>query len=329
MAFREDLRTVVEDECRLHPFLHDAHAARAVVGARSAVSLWYREAVHWGTEGGDGVDSPKWWTPEGRPGTDDDPDAGWWPHAAANAPGDGDHTAPELPWRYSARVIRLDDAIILEPLEAQFGQVRSRDRVRNLAEVFTHQREVDAMLDLVPDAFTALDVKFLEPACGAGNFLTEVLRRKLRLAAKADCASQEQYEHRVLRAAASIYGVDISPGNITEARGRMAHVLLEHYQVDANTVEPTTGFLNAAALILGANIHVGDSLNAADAIEMCDWRPHAGGRFQRVWSFALVPAPERDLFWAERVQDTDPVHYSELVPEQSASPRRGKAKAAR
>jgi site-specific DNA-methyltransferase (adenine-specific) len=163
------------------------------------------------------------------------------------------------------------------------------------AEVFTHQREVDAMLDMVADAFHDLDVKFLEPSCGSGNFLTEILRRKLALVTKAECVSQEQYEHRLLRALASIYGVDISPENIAEARGRMAHVVLEHYQADANTVEPTIGFLNAAALIIGDNIVVGDTLNAAGDVELCDWQPAPGGCFQRVWSFALVPEADRDL----------------------------------
>lgn len=211
----------------------------------------------------------------------------------------------------------LADEAILGPLEAEFGQVRSRERVRELAEVFTHQREVDAMLDLVADAFTALDIKFLEPTCGSGNFLVEILRRKLRLVSKHDCRSQEHYEHRLLRAVASIYGVDISPENVTEARARLAHVLLAHYQADANTVEPTPGFLSAAALIIGDNVVVGDSLNAASAIELCDWRPASGARFQRVWSCALVPEVDRDLFWAERVQDSVPVHFSELA---SAAP---------
>ena len=153
-------------------------------------------------------------------------------------------------WHETGGRVPLDASAILDPLEAQFGeQVRSKDRVRDLAEVFTHQREVDAMLDQIADAFAALDVKFLEPACGSGNFLIEILRRKLRLVSKHDCATQEQYEHRLLRAAASIYGVDISPENVTEARARMAHVLLEHYRQDASTVEPTAGFLNAAALV--------------------------------------------------------------------------------
>jgi hypothetical protein len=210
-------------------------------------------------------------------------------------------------------------------MEAQFGQVRSRDRVRDLAEVFTHQREVDAMLDQIPDAFGALDVKFLEPACGSGNFLVEILRRKLRLVRQAKCASQEQYEHQLLRAVASIYGVDISAENVTEARARKAHVLLSHYQTDANTIAPTTGFLNAAALIIGDNIVLGDALNAADTIELCDWQPHPGGAFRRVWSCALVPPDERLLFWSERVQDAEPVHYAALVADVSpAKPARAK-----
>ncbi len=242
--------------------------------------------------------SPPW-------GTDDnnDPDAGW-----ASVP-DADGEA----WPEPNGAASLDDDAILKPLETQFGQVRSRVRVRDLAEVFTHQREVDAMLDLIPDAFDELDVKFLEPSCGSGNFLTEILRRKLHLVMKAACVSQEHYEHRLLRALASIYGVDISPKNIAEARGRMTHVVLEHYQTDTNRVEPTVGFLNAAALILGNNVVVGDTLNAANQVELCDWRPARAGFFQRVWSRSLVPIDERDLFWAERIQDSEPIHYSALV----------------
>lgn len=248
------------------------------------------------------VTAPTWWQAPWEPGSTRDPDAGW------------DTTDEDTDWQLHGHATPLlgDDAI-LAPMEAQFGQVRSRERVRDLAEVFTHQREVDAMLDLIPDAFQALEIKFLEPSCGSGNFLTEVLRRKLHLVKKEDCVSQEHYEHRLLRCAASIYGVDISPENVTEARARLAHVLLNHYQTDATTVVPTPEFLSAAALVIGDNTVVGDTLNAADQIELCDWRPHSRGRFQRVWSYALVPVRDRDLFWAERVQDKDPVHYSELV----------------
>lgn len=65
------------------------------------------------------------------------------------------------------------------------GQIKTRERVRDLAEVYTHKREVDAMLDLIPDIFPSehspsnTDRKFLEPACGSGNFLEDILHRKL------------------------------------------------------------------------------------------------------------------------------------------------------
>lgn len=242
-----------------------------------------------------------WWTPSWGP--DGDPDEPW---AIVDAGGQA--------WHAAVKGQKLDDEAILEPLEKQFGeQVRSKDRVRDLAEVFTHQREIDAMLEQIPDAFSALDIKFLEPACGSGNFLVEILRRKVQLVSKHDCSTQEHYEHRLLRAAAAIYGVDISPENVTEARARMAHVLLDHFQRDANTVEPTSGFLQAAALILGDNIVVGDTIGGAREIELCDWQPRGGGCFVRVWSCALVPEVERDLFWSERVQDPEPVHYSALT----------------
>jgi hypothetical protein len=257
------------------------------------------------------VQVPTWWKLPWKPGSEQDPDAGW------DAATDG---ATDLWQRHDGTGSALTDSAILDPLEEEFGQVRSRDRVRDLAEVFTHQREVDAMLDLIPDAFGALDVKFLEPTCGSGNFLTEILRRKLRLVQQSECVSQEQYEHQLLRAVASIYGVDISPENVTEARARMAHVLLSHYQTDANTIAPTTGFLTAAAVIIGDNIVVGDTLNGADQVELCDWRPAPGGSFQRVWSRALVPPADRDLFWDERIQDAQPVHYTELGTHSPSAP---------
>ena len=254
------------------------------------------------------MSKPMWWNAPWKANISQDPEQGWDVQVGSAAR-----------WHEGNAPIGLDDSAILTPFEEQFGQVRSRERVRELAEVFTHQREVNAMLDLVPDAFNGLDITFLEPTCGSGNFLVEILRRKLRLVTKTDCVSQEHYEHRLLRAIASIYGVDISMDNVTEARARMAHVLLSYYQSDANTVEPTTGFLNAAAMIIGDNVVLGDSLNDADQIELCEWRPFPGGRFQRVWSYALVPQGARDLFWQERVQDAEPVHYSELV----AEPKKG------
>ena len=215
----------------------------------------------------------------------------------------------------SPREVDLTDA-------ALDGQVRSRDRVRDLAEVFTHQREVDAILDQFPDAFTDLDAKFLEPACGSGNFLVEILRRKLRLI-DLTTSTGEVLEHQLLRAVASMYAIDISPSNVTEARDRLIATL-----ADVHDHEVSAGFWAAARLVVECNVVVGDTLAHAERIELCDWKPQPGGRFQRVWSYALVPPTDRDLFWAERVQDPDPVHYTDL-PTANQPTRRRNARARR
>jgi len=218
-------------------------------------------------------------------------------------------------WHKSQNVQPLQASDILEPLQAEFGQIKSRKRVRALAEVFTNKREIDAILAMVQPALNLLDAKFLEPASGNGNFLLEILQRKLSLVAKEACYSQDQYEHRLLRALASMYGVDISDENVSEARTRLAHAVITFFQTDAPGIRPTDGFLHAAAIILGSNIVLGDSLNRAVDIELCEWVPTSGARFQRRWSPALVAPKDRDLFWSETVQDKQPVHYSQLMPE--------------
>lgn len=215
-------------------------------------------------------------------------------------------------WDFKSPGEEMPDSSILEPLREQFGQIKSRKRVRDLAEVFTNDREIEAMLALVDTGFQQLDTKFLEPAAGNGNFLLGILKRKLALVTSKDCKSQEHFEHRLLRSIASIYGIDISDENVWEARGRLAHALLSHFQSDAPSVRPSNGFLHAAALILGENIVIGDSLNAPGDLELCEWVPTSGGRFQRIWSPALVAPEARDLFWMERTQDPEPVHYSVL-----------------
>lgn len=62
-------------------------------------------------------------------------------------------------------------------------QVKSKQRVADFGEVYTNEREVNAMLDLVADQASNPEKTFLEPACGNGNFLSEVLARKLNAVA--------------------------------------------------------------------------------------------------------------------------------------------------
>jgi type I restriction-modification system DNA methylase subunit len=82
--------------------------------------------------------------------------------------------------------------------------------------VFTSEREVHAMLDLVKQETERIDSRFLEPACGTGNFLVEILRRKLAIVEQRYGKNQIEYERYSIIAISSIYGVDLLQDNIEE-----------------------------------------------------------------------------------------------------------------
>ena len=100
-------------------------------------------------------------------------------------------------------------------------QVKSKERVADYGEVFTAEREVKAMCDLVQDMCDQVDKTFLEPACGDGNFLAEILDRKLARVKKDAKADAIQWEWLSIRAVASLYGVDIMQDNAEECRERL------------------------------------------------------------------------------------------------------------
>ncbi len=199
------------------------------------------------------------------------------------------------------------------------SQIKSRERVRNLAEVYTHEREVNAMLDLVPDMFPSQDEPdntdrtFLEPACGSGNFLVEILRRKLAYLTRGQCGCGERFEHRVLRCLSSIYGIDISPDNVQESRDRMRALIDAHVERHLAGGTSTPGFRDAVAAILATNVICADTLADAAEIELVEYAPGDGGTFVREWSRPLDPAvSEPSLFSPAPRRDEAPVHYSEL-----------------
>jgi len=108
-------------------------------------------------------------------------------------------------------------------------QVKSKKRVADHGEVFTSEREVNAMLDLVKQETERIDSRFLEPACGNGNFLAEVLRRKLAVVEAKYKRSQLEYERYTIIAISSIYGVDILEDNAEECRERLFTIFDELY----------------------------------------------------------------------------------------------------
>jgi hypothetical protein len=198
------------------------------------------------------------------------------------------------------------------------GQIKSRERVRDLAEVYTHEREVNAMLDLVPDMFpsarhpTYTDHTFLEPACGDGNFLVEILRRKLEYVTSRRYGRGERFEHRMLRCLASIYAIDISDDNVNESRERMRAVLDAHAETHLRAGGTTPGFRSAVEAILGTNIICADTLANTAEIEFVEYRPGRAGTFTREWSRLEPVASELNLFSLPPRCDALPIHYSDL-----------------
>lgn len=108
-------------------------------------------------------------------------------------------------------------------------QVKSKKRVADHGEVFTADREVKAMLDLVKQEAERIDSRFLEPACGTGNFLVEVLRRKLAVVSDRYQKSQLEFERYAVIAVSSIYGVDILEDNVKHCRERLFDIFDEGY----------------------------------------------------------------------------------------------------
>lgn len=162
------------------------------------------------------------------------------------------------------------------------GSIRSAARVRDLAEVFTAEREVNAMLDLLGPINANVTATYLEPSCGNGNFLVAILGRKLdAIFSVRPQPSQRDLEFRMLQAVASIHGIDICPDNVEEARLRMKVVIVEAYSEKLNTWKPTDGFAAALDRILETNIQRGDMLNGVDQIVVTEFtapKPHFFGR---------------------------------------------------
>jgi hypothetical protein len=109
-------------------------------------------------------------------------------------------------------------------------QIKSKERVRDQGEVFTNEREVKAMCDLVAQECDRLDSRFLEPACGDGNFLAEILRRKLSRCKQLYKKNPYDYERYSVLAVSSIYGVDILQDNAEECRERLYNIWNNEYE---------------------------------------------------------------------------------------------------
>lgn len=139
------------------------------------------------------------------------------------------------------------------------SQIISRQRVAERGEVFTAEREVNAMLDLVANECLRPDSRFLEPACGNGNFLTAILKRKLSELRRKYKNSPYDYEKQAIVAIGSLYGVDIMRDNVEECRERLFSIWNEEYTAHCKS-ETSEEARQAAKFIISRNIINGNAL---------------------------------------------------------------------
>lgn len=162
--------------------------------------------------------------------------------------------------------------------------INPRQRVIDHGEVFTPPELVNQMLDLVSHECERIDSRFLEPACGDGNFLLEVLRRKLLTVEKRNARNREKWECDAALAVTSLYGIDLQLDNVMACRERLLKLVSDTHATsfDAPLPEPAA---RAIAYILSQNIVQGDALhmrtNQNSPIILPEWSPLGRVRLKR------------------------------------------------
>jgi hypothetical protein len=164
--------------------------------------------------------------------------------------------------------------------------LKSRERITSHGEVFTSQREVNAMLDLVKHETERIESRFLEPACGNGNFLAEVLTRKLNIVETRYAKSQKEFERYAFLAVASIYGIDILQDNAMQCHERLFRIFNERYALNYKD-KCRDDFKQTINFVLLKNIIWGDALTLKTAgldirpIVFSEWSLVTGSLVQR------------------------------------------------
>lgn len=158
--------------------------------------------------------------------------------------------------------------------------IKSKKRVADHGEVFTPPWMVEAMLDLVNNETERVDSRFLEPACGSGNFLARVLQRKLTAVERKFGKSDFEKRHYALLALMCLYGIELLSDNIAECRVNMLEVLAEYLNTDE-----TNELYRAASYVLSQNLVHGDALTMrthdGEPITFAEWGYIGKGKFQR------------------------------------------------
>lgn len=206
-------------------------------------------------------------------------------------------------------------------------QVVSRKRVADHGEVFTRPREVHAMLDLVKQETERIDSRFLEPACGHGNFLAEILQRKLRVVERRYGRSPLEYERYTLLGVSSLYGIDILEDNVVQCRQRLFGIVERQFKSLFRDE-----FLRTIRFVLERNIIWGNALTLQTVgenpkpIVFSEWSLVNGSMvkrrdfaFHELLSYAgtketpLFSDLGEEIFFPEPVKEYPLIHYLKLA----------------
>jgi len=211
------------------------------------------------------------------------------------------------------------------------SQIISKDRVSEHGEVLTNQREVNAMLGLIQRETNRIESRFLEPACGTGNFLAEILERKLSVVDKCYRKSLVEWERYAVLAVSSIYGIDILQDNVQHCRARLLQTFKARYDCRFNA-STKWRCIAAVRFILRCNIIRGDTLAQSTVgakpghILLSEWTLISGGLLKRrTFTFrgllardqtaetTLVSDPVENLSSPNPAKEFAPVHFLELA----------------
>jgi N-6 DNA Methylase len=158
--------------------------------------------------------------------------------------------------------------------------MKSRQRVGDHGEVFTPAWVIEDMLDLVKPESERVDSRFLEPACGSGNFLIPVLCRKLNTVRLRHGRNDFEKRHYALFSLMCVYGIELLSDNVAECRTNLLSVLVDFLDIAEANV-----WTRAAHEVLRVNIVHGDALTmttaSGEAITFPEWGYFGRGKFQR------------------------------------------------
>ena len=195
------------------------------------------------------------------------------------------------------------------------SQIKSKKRVADHGEVNTNLREINAMLDLVKNETLRIESKFLEPACGDGNFIIEVLRRKLQVIKKRYSKSQFDFEKNLFIATASVYGIELLEDNVLSCRKRLLDFIKTEYK---NSFKKTfkEKFINSLEFVITKNILFGDALTLKTyqddllglPIIFSDWSMISSGMVKRkdfIYSDLVDRSSHREMPLFSDLDDSD------------------------